>query len=285
MNKNRILTALTLAAGLLASPAFAATDFSLTTTAGSNVTSIQSSDWGNTRTFTGSGVSANVNAYSGTGGTSTDANLMTIQSAYLSVWSGGLGVVNRDGGGRTASDAYDSLAYEPEHAMDNDQRNDVIMFSFTDQVALNSLRLGYTNTDSDLFVLAWRGTGAPVMGTLSSESFKAIANDVASNPASGWDIVKLQSDAGTTKRTFNNNANAELNVYSSYWLIGAGGFSSSTGVTRNDTTKDYVKLAAVGGVTKDLPPPPPGVPEPGSLALAGAAFLGMVGLRRRKAAA
>lgn len=301
------------ACGLISQQAGAASDWSLTS--GTNTSPV----YGNSRTFSPDAgtVSVTVTAFSSTGGTSTTKepntgrNSNTIEDAYLSIYtpSSGLGVVNRDGSSSssvavsssTGSDANEFVNNGSEHSMDNNGRSDVMLLTFTDQIALQSLKLGWIGADSDVFILAWSGA-APVGGItsqLAGKTFAQIAADTANDPANGWRLIdSLSNVALNTTTEFNKSAP----VYSSYWLIGTGGFSSAAsggGVTSGDKSGsnwitfgstgaqyDYVKLAAVGGTTYSPPPTTtPGVPEPGSLALAGAAFLGMVGMRRRKAAA
>lgn len=287
--------------------------------------------YGNSRTFTPDSTTVNltVNAYSATGNTSDttssnpNRNANTIESAYLSAYgSNGLGVVNRDGSGTadvvavtssTGTDVGDFVNGSTEHGMDNNGRNDVMLLTFTDQIALQSLKLGWvlSGGDSDLFVLAWSGPGTPT-ALDNGTSFASIAADTFNSPDSGWKLITSLSNVGTSSAaTFNNGA---APVYSSYWLIGTGGFNSAAtggGVTSGDLKNgtavafgscsgsgaskvcgnyDYVKLASVGGITNGSGTgggggSGSGVPEPGSLALAGAAFAGMMGLRRRKAVA
>ena len=292
--KKVLIVAALVSLGTAGSPVFAAVDWSLSMISGSNTS--PAPVYGNERVYSdsGAGVSAAFSAISSTG--SGSGNAATIESAYLSIYtpSNGLGVVNRDGSnssnvalgysggvykdvkGNAISAGGDTNEYVDngsEHSMDNQGRYDSILVSFsTDQVALNSLKLGWTNNDSDVFVLAWTGGGAPA---LIGSTYAAMS---ASN--SGWTIVSNLSNVGTNN-TVSFNTTGTI-VSSSYWLIGTGGFASGTGVT-NDSKADYVKLAAIGG--QKMSPPPSGgnsVPEPGSLALAGLGALGLIGMRRRK---
>ncbi|MBN8442893.1 MAG: PEP-CTERM sorting domain-containing protein [Thauera sp.] len=317
MKKIKLMLAFA-ACGLISQQAISAASWELTS--GSNTSPV----YGNGRTFTPatgsdpSSVNLTVTAFSATGATSnaTSSNTGrnandTIETAYLSIYtpSAGLGVVNRDGSNTasvavnssTGTDANEYVNNGSEHAMDNNGRSDVMLLTFTEQIALQSLKLGWSSGDSDVFILAWSGAAAPVGGItsqLNGKTFSQIAADTASDPANGWRLIDSLSNVGVNTTNFNTSAP----VYSSYWLIGTGGFNSAAtggGVTSGDKNSsnnwiafgstgasyDYVKLAAVGGSKFTPPPPPPGIPEPGSLALAGAAFLGMVGLRRRKAAA
>ena len=297
----RISLTLTAAAVLALAPAVgqAATNWSFnlqtdtpTSTAGSP------SSYGNSRTYTASGVSVGVSAYSNTGnnGTSTtsqdnsNANqLQTANVAYDSTWNG-LGAYNRDAGGTTTTTSGTDFqeGQSPEHSFDNNERADSALLSFGTSVNLTSITFGWWNTDSDFYVLAYTGAGTP---TLTGLTYATL---------SGWTLVGNYSNAGgsTAGGAFTTTLGTTLS--SSYWLIGAGGFTVGTGVNSGDVSSgsylalsstsstkkfDYLKLTGIAGMTNGGSFPPAGVPEPGSLALAGAAFLGMVGLRRRKVVA
>ncbi len=257
----RLLAAVALAA--LAVPASATVE-SWNTTVGNNTNPA----FGNTRSYTGSaGTGMTGSGWSSTGGTSST----TIENAYLAVYNGGyssgscntstctggLGVVNRDGisgtDSTTATDNYESLSSAPEHATDNNERFDSVMFSFGKQTKLTQIGVGYVNTDGDMSVLAYTGAGTPVI--------------------TGLTYAQLLSNGWTLIGNYNNTAVGEVNVstttYASYWIVGAYNSTFGTG-TGLDTGNDYFKICGLTGDTR-TPPPPPGVPEPASLLLVGLA--------------
>lgn len=308
MNKN-ILSLALLTLGLASLSANAAVTWNITTLTGSNTSPAPA--YGNTRDYNSSNVDVSVNAFASTGGTSTTSssntsrNTHTLETAYLSIYepNNGLGVVNRDGSNSSAvavtsttgSDGREHVNGGSEHSMDNNGRSEVMLLTFTDIVALNSLKLGWTNTDSDLFVLAWIGAGDPA-ASLTTKTFANISADTADG-GNGWSLISNLSNVGTASAaTFNTTTP----VSSKYWLIGTGGFSSALtggGVTSGDkntngtwksfgtsgASYDYVKLAGIGGTKTDTPPGNT-VPEPGTLGLAGVALFAISALRRRKKA-
>lgn len=312
MKKSVMLAALAVV-GFAGQHAHAAVDWTINMTTGSNTDPAPA--YGNTRTYASGAKAVTASAFSATGGTSTTSssnvsrNSNTIETAYLSIYTpaSGLGVVNRDGN-NSSSVANDRSASETdlnefinngsEHSMDNEGRSDVMLLTFTEQIALQSLKLGWANTDSDVFVLAWSGAGAfSSASQLAGKTFAQIATDTANDPGNGWTLITNLSNVGSSNAASFNTATP---VFSSYWLIGTGGFNSvatSGGVTSGDKKAsgdwigfgsngakyDYVKLASVGGINQPVIPPS-SVPEPGSLALLGLAFLGLVGTRKLKLA-
>lgn len=228
------------------------------------------SNFGNTRTGTSGSTSITVtaSAWSFTGSTSNT----TLENAYLSLWSGGLGVTNRDY-------SSDPELGSPNHALDNANRNDYILFRFNAPagtlINLSSITAGWVSSDADITVLAYTGTGTPTLG-----------NKTRSNLLSdGWQLVGHYgcSNLGCSSASEPQTINLNTTVASNYWLLGAYDASSTfanaakTFGSPNASPYDYLKIASISGT------PTTQVPEPGSAALVGGALLaGLWALRRSR---
>jgi len=214
--------------------------------------------------------SASAQAYASTGSTPATGNPAngTLETAYLGVYgTNGLGINNRDGSTSTgqAFDTGDLVGTVPEHAIDNDQRYESVLFSFGAVVDLKSVTLGYppsgSSLGSDIIVLAYTGTGAPSLtGTYSG----------LIGPGKWQAIGAYGNVSALPGMTANINP---TDVSSQYWMIGT--YIPGLGVNEPNAGTDYAKIAALGGTT-----PPSKVPEPGSLGLAGLT-IGALGLVRR----
>jgi len=198
------------------------------------------------------------------GGTIAAPSSGPLETAYLPAWGGnGLGVQNRDmanfpsptpAGLGDRGDAVEGSS--PEHAMDNNQRADSMLFSFAgDGIKLTGVEIGWRENDSDIFVLAYTSNAPLALGGLNYSQLTS----------SGWDLIGNYSNLATNTKMAVNAGGVTAN----HWLIGTGCFTIGSGVsTCGDGKKDYVKLLAVYGEPGDRK-----VPEPSSallLAVAGA---------------
>jgi PEP-CTERM motif len=217
-------------------------------------------------------------------------NSYNLETAYLGVYgTNGLGVNNRDGTSGTGSGDYGDLASNaPEHAIDNNQRYDSVLFSFGSAVNLTSMTTGWVGcaaatsgstsvcdgstpaktADSDFTV--WYYTGSSATPFSSTATYGALG--------SGWTLLGSY-DGGSTKGTTSISDSA--GIYSSYWLIGAYNDVVSSGQTAGN---DYFKIAGLTGTvctTQGGCGPKP-TPEPGTLLLMGAGMLGLMRLNTRR---
>ena len=215
--------------------------------------------------------------YANTGGTASPSSGQTIQSATSTWYSGGgWGIRNADACSSNCVSDYDlNEGIDPEHSVDNNGRFDMMLLSFTAAVDLDQVKMGWTSNDSDITVMAYTGL-APFSAATSLVGLTY--TQLLSN---GWTAIGNYYNVGTTATNVN-----PLNKTSSYWLVGAYNPLAYFGSTGSGTTTyktydgsyDYVKLEKA--FTSPSAPPDTKVPEPGTLALFGAALLGMIGLRR-----
>lgn len=220
-------------------------------------------------------ISSTATGWSNTGGNANTLNgNQTLEQGQVQAWNGtggnGLGIRNNDyQSGEDTNSSYDvNEGGTPEHAVDNQQRYDSMLYSFGSSIALSNVSISYAGgagylgqsyDDADIIVLAYNSA----RGGAWDQATKLAGQTYANLVSLGWDLIGNYTglSAGASKAINAGGAS------SSYWLIGAANTLVSGGT--NDAKNDYMKLAALGGTitTQNSPPPPPGVPEPGSLAL------------------
>lgn len=227
----------------------------------------------------------------GTGSTSSPTAGTTFAAATVYNWGTGLGVVSGN----------ESSAANGPHAIDNGYGIEALMLNFTSgPVSLSSLAIGWNGTDnpcisanngtgncassvtgqalnyndSDLSVLAWAGAA----GTKPTMAGSGLLS-------AGWNLVGNYADVGASNgATAGGTAAINSSIYSSYWLISAYSVAYGTG-TNLDQGNDSFKVLSVSGNTCSgtlTGTTCNKTPEPGSLALLGAALVGFVATRRRK---
>lgn len=285
----------------LALPAVAATSWTFTS-------------GGCTSNCTGSGpgaagVKVTAGAYSDTNGVDGSSS-RTIETAYLGSYSGGLGVTNRDNScanqpdqascNQSSSYRTQYLDYQegndPEHSMDNNERYDSILFSFSEAIKLETISVGWSSNDADMSVLAYKPTGAQsATPTLTGKTYGDLLN-------SGWTLVGNYCDVQDSAPSGSAGSAVvnPLSLVSSYWLVMAyndvfksggcvdasPGSIAGDGCSHSTSSYDNMKISVLTGSTRpDDGSPPTNAPEPGSMLLFGAGLAGLALARRRKAAA
>jgi len=179
--------------------------------------------------------------------TTAGASIQTAEA--LRVWDG------------LAVQATTSDVNVPEHATDNNNWYDSVLFDFgDDKVELDQIIMGWRQ-DSDFSLLRYTGNDTP---DLTNQSYSDL------NTTGGWDLVGNYFYGGSAQTsadlTFNVN---EDNKSSSYWLVAAlnPAYFNNSNYIGNDffkvKTLNGVLDTSSGGCTSNCGT----VPAPGGLAL------------------
>lgn len=209
----------------------------------------------------------------------------TLKQGNTFSYGGGLGVQWLSA---TASESTSA----PEHTMDNcgswngtsctaSAPEEFILFSFNEAVALSQVSIGWMQSDSDITVLAYDPSlniANPNPADLTKNTYDntdALAGTTSGLINDGWKLIGNYADLALNTDT-NINAGG---FASKYWLIGA--YNSRVAVNQPGWTdnNDFIKIASITGST--VTPPPPGVPEPATLALLSLCLPGVWASKRR----
>lgn len=194
-----------------------------------------------------------------------------LQSAFLGAYSGGLGVTNQDGttagpscaSGLDCDEGTPSTTDSPEHAVDNNQRFDAVLFSFANAVKLARVETGFVSGDSDLTVLAYTGAGVPALG---GQTVAELLGAVLGGQG-GWTAI---GDYGGGSSPGSRNINAGA-VSSKFWLISAfnPNFGAADIGSPGGYSDDHFKIKLVAAAENGK------VPEPGTMFLLAAGAAGL----------
>jgi hypothetical protein len=275
----------------------------VTTSTWSSSNSLCSSQ-SNCKTTTADGITATVKAFS----SQTLSSFTSSSASYVNTnkFTASNSLYYNDGYGFqvSANSTYDSGS--PNHSVDNFGYQDVVLLQFSEAVTLKELKLGWSQYDSDVTIMAYMGDtsdASKAAGTITTESVASIKS------TGGWELVANVADVGSTSATAvsggtaNFNANGDFS--SSWWLVSAfnqstvtsptvGSVAGLTGGTVTDRTYtngaytnniaknwdngyDFIKFVSVGGYKT----PSNETPEPGSLALAGLALVALLRTSRK----
>lgn len=216
--------------------------------------------------------------------------------AQLAGYSGGFGVRNAcavsGANGCTGQDGGEGS--QPEHAVDNEQVVDVVVFELPTMPnmtwSFSSLSIGYAQNDLTPEINVWvGGSGLGQNYNFSDTCFiNCNGGDVSLTnrgftyagridfPGTGTAGINSSSSAHDTGSVLFANRNAAAS--GQYIVVAAS--STANGAW------DAFKISGISATKTDVPPPPPGqVPEPGSLLLLGSGMLGFAWLRRRQSRA
>lgn len=210
----------------------------------------------NSLSYESAGLGLTVTAISDTGGLFDNK----LRGAAIGTWNG-LGICNDD-------EILSSWCSSPEHSIDNSAGSffgwadyDMLLLSFSTDVSLSGISLGWIGRDSDMSVLGFGGD--QFSGFNRGDKYSDLGN-------AGWSLVGQYANVGSS--TVNTQ-----NFVSSTWLIGA--YNPAFGDAGFSTGNDQFKIDGLQVSLADTGEEPNPVPVSGTLALLGLALAGL-GMRR-----
>jgi hypothetical protein len=138
--------------------------------------------------------------------TTTD---QTLEKGHLQAWGGGLGVRNLDystsaNGNESRLDSSEGSS--PEHATDNQERFDSILYSFNQSFSLTGINLSWYSGDADLSVLAYTGDTS-VSGFNIDNSLLNLRYDQLTS--SGWTFISHLT-TGTYNKSLSTTVSSRI---------------------------------------------------------------------------